>query len=345
MSSTELLLTTKLTTAELTLLKTAYVLQGEPQPYRVGKAGINNLVVGLQWDGQHYVLKRHTSQSDLATLRYEHALLQWLGRQGLPFAVPTPVATQMGETLLPTGVDYLALYPVIAGVAPNPQHPEQMEEFGRSLAKLHQALAVHPQHNRPQMHGYSELGQVHPNAPDGATVTPEQVGLMPSGEWDDLFAWWRTEFAAMQLFIEKHYRYLPRQVIHGDYVPSNSLFAGDKLTGLLDFEFAMPDARALDVAMGLEFTLRSWENPDPWAVGTAFCRGYGSIQKLAAAECAAFLRLMDLRDMVSILWWLGRSQGAVVKELWRLHDFRTARAWRITHAGEFANLINSTLAA
>jgi len=54
----------------------------------------------------------------------------------------------------------------------------------------------------------------------------------------------------------KHQRPSIQKVIHGDFTPSNTLHAGGRLTGIIDFEFAGPDARAMDVASGLYFCLR-----------------------------------------------------------------------------------------
>src|SRR5690606_30172167 len=98
---------------------------------------------------------------------------------------------------------------------------------------------------------------------------------------DDL-GWWRDEVGRVTRFVAAHYAALPHQVIHGDFTPSNTLFVDDRLTAVLDFDMAVPDARAMDVAAGLTFAMRVDEQPDPWGQAVAFCRGYGAVQRLSA---------------------------------------------------------------
>jgi homoserine kinase type II len=66
------------------------------------------------------------------------------------------------------------------------------------------------------------------------------------------------------------YAALPRQIIHGDFVPFNLLVQDDRVTAVLDFEAAMHDLRALDLAMALA----AWGSgrmgtgaPWPWTPG------------------------------------------------------------------------------
>jgi Ser/Thr protein kinase RdoA (MazF antagonist) len=122
-----------------------------------------------------------------------------------------------------------------------------------------------------------------------------------------LFGWWRTEAAQLQAFVNGPYRALPWQMCHNDFSPSNVLVAQGRVRAVLDFEFATPAARALDVAMGLRMTMRYWENPAPWTALRRFCRGYTRRLPLTAAELQAIPWLIRLRSAISTLWWLGRT--------------------------------------
>jgi Ser/Thr protein kinase RdoA (MazF antagonist) len=67
---------------------------------------------------------------------------------------------------------------------------------------------------------------------------------------------------------------LPRSVIHGDFNGGNLLFRNQKLTGVLDFDFAHPDLRVVDIAIAVNFTL---------ALPTVVA-GYNSVAKLCEEE-------------------------------------------------------------
>src|SRR5262249_47795620 len=55
--------------------------------------------------------------------------------------------------------------------------------------------------------------------------------------------------------VEEHvptlYTTLPQQIIHGDFDPSNVLMEGDRILGLLDFEFSGQDLRVADLLIPL----------------------------------------------------------------------------------------------
>jgi Ser/Thr protein kinase RdoA (MazF antagonist) len=92
--------------------------------------------------------------------------------------------------------------------------------------------------------------------------------------------------------------------------PANLLVAMNQAVALLDFEFATPAARAMDVAQGLRMTTRVWENPDSWPVFRAFCRGYKHWNGLSSYEIEVLPWLMRLRTALVVVWWLGRMEAA-----------------------------------
>ena len=49
---------------------------------------------------------------------------------------------------------------------------------------------------------------------------------------------------------------------------------GGRVAAVLDFEFACPAPRALDLAMGLRMTMRVWESGDPWPAARRFLESY-----------------------------------------------------------------------
>lgn len=115
--------------------------------------------------------------------------------------------------------------------------------------------------------------------------------------------------AGLQTFVAGPYRTLPWQLCHNDVTPGNVLIEGSRASAVLDFEFATPAARALDVAMGLRMTMRYWENPEPWPAIRHFCRGYRRHLSLTEAEVLALPQLLRLRSALPTLWWMGRTDA------------------------------------
>jgi homoserine kinase type II len=275
--------------------------------FALGAQGVNNTTRGLHTGGGDLIWKTYTAHSNADTLLYEHHLLAWLDAQGLPFAVPIPLATRRGTTLLPSAVGTQALFSKLPGALPHPGNPYQARAVGTGLAQLHRVLRTYPATPRPGMSAYGDLERVHVRISDPFTLTAADLGLPNTPENAKLLEWWHDELAALRSFIVGPYRALPWQVIHSDFSPANTLFENEQLLAILDFEFASPDARVMDVAAGLVFILRIWEGEPHWEAAQAFLDGYQRVIPLEAGERVALPWLMRLRNVTAAIWWFGRD--------------------------------------
>jgi Ser/Thr protein kinase RdoA (MazF antagonist) len=103
------------------------------------------------------------------------------------------------------------------------------------------------------------------------------------------------------------YRRLPQQLLHRDYDPSNILVDNQQVTAVLDFEFAGPDLRVLDVCVAL-----SWWPVDllgtgkEWDVIDALGISYVTHFPLSEQELLAFPDIWRLRDAISWVYRMGR---------------------------------------
>lgn len=313
----------------------AYDLTPPVAIFALAAVGTNNRTVGVRTGAGDFIWKAYQTFTDPAVLRYEHRLLHWLADQNLSFAVPTPVPDRSGETLSATGAGWQALFPFLPGQRPDRRDPLQLAAAGAALGELHVALARYPATRRPNVPAYGDLDRIHPAVPAPEALTPRDFGLSGAPPHDELIAWWRDALRRLRAFGAGPYRALPWQVIHGDFSIGNTFFSEGRLTAILDFEFAAPDARALDVAAGLEFAMRYWEAAAEaeWrAIAMAFCRGYARQVVLTDAELAAIPRLMELRDAVSAIWHTGQglSRGGT-RGLTSLEHWRETARWLAAH--------------
>lgn len=305
----------------------------EPFTTFVIPSGSNNYIIGIHSGDGDFALKTIGAPHDLAALRHEQTLLGWLAEQALSFAVPAPLPTRQGDPILQTAEGYHILMPLLPGQKPDWQEPTQIELVGAALGELHPVLIRYPHSVDHALPPYGALGLIHPALPNPYDLTAAQLNLVPTTAVDEWLVWWRAELALLRAFVEGAYRSLPQQLIHSDFGHSNTLFLhddrGGHISAILDFEFAGPDARVMDLASALYFCTRLWENPAPLVNAVSFCRGYGSQQRLTPAEIAAIPWLMRLRNAASAIWWLGRqlTAGDSINMAERMTDMRHFVTW------------------
>jgi homoserine kinase type II len=300
-----------------------------PAPWTVTPAGgLNNTSAYVDTPAGAFVLRVYRNTADPERVGYEHALLRALQREGLPFAVPCPVPTPAGETLVsvpaarPGGRPALAaLFPRLPGGAPAAHDPRQVREAGAALGALHGALArVDVPTPRPFPPAVGLLGPVpapaeaEGAAPAGAPVPAEDplrldgLPLAPG------------QRAALEALVDRLratvpplYAALPRQVIHWDFEPSNVLFEGGRVAAVLDFEFAAPDLRAMDVARGLHaWTRGALPGGRAWGAAEAFAAGYGERGALTPAEAQGAPDLLLLGQLAVFVHWAQRGRRGML---------------------------------
>lgn len=331
------------------LLTARYALVPPVTVAPLGSAGVNNAVWSVRTGAGEFVWKElaHASSGALA-LEYEHWLLAELARQDLPFALPVPVRSLDGATFLHLpggGVGLLA--PRLPGEQLSRHDLGETAAFGEATGALLTALARVSPRPHPTLTPYGDLRRTHPRLPEPAALTPAALGLPETAEHLDLFNWWRELVAATAAFVAGPYRALPWQLTHADLAPGNALAVAGRVTALLDFEFAQPDARAIDLAAVLTHVLRLWERDTAEALdaAAAFCRGFGRTGALTETEIVALPDLLLLRNAVITIWWLGRDLDAEHPlDLSRLEGVRTLATWLQAHGDDLRDTIRRALA-
>jgi Ser/Thr protein kinase RdoA (MazF antagonist) len=277
----------------------------QPRRLRPTGSGINSLTHFVEAGAGGYLLKVYQATADLARLRYEHALLGALREAGLPFAVPAPLPSRAGDTIvrLPDGERLAALFELIPGQPPDRTNPTHARAIGRALGQLHRALAGIELGPPPDPERcYGALDRVHAQVPDPLAAPDE----LPIG--GDERRRLRAILAELVDQVPNLYARLPRQLCHCDYGPGQTLIVGDRISGVLDFEFAGPDLRAIDVATGWYWTC-SRSVDDRWPPIAAFAAGYRAVVKPTEAELAAAPTLARLQRAAGLVHWVGRLRA------------------------------------
>ena len=302
------------TTLDRAALLSAWPL-GEVRRMTPTEPGHNNRSWIVEADAGKYVLRRYDNLGERA-IRFEHALLTYLGRTALPFAVPVPVESSARSSL---HVAYdsdgrpirLALFPFLPGEHPPGEDLEVAERLGEALAHLHPALASATDALGPSPNtGYGDLHNVHPLLPD-----PLAAGHALDLDAAEGRALERTTQRALEA-VARWYPRLPRQLIHSDYGFFNILMEDGRVSAVLDFEFSCRDVRAMDFASGVRNASRAaWFHGGSFEPAARFMRGYARVQRPTDDEVRAIPELVRLADVVIMLHWTGRMlQGLAERE-------------------------------
>lgn len=251
-----------------------------------------------------YVLKWYRNVWDLRQLRFEHALLNALASATLPFAVPAPVPTLSGEnhvTLQRGSESYLlVLFRLISGRSTVLGDAAEAHRCGEALAALDEALGrVSLDTSVALPEAFGSLSSIHILVPRPLEAVEELAGsdriarIMSDAE----DRWQRVTSIGN------------RQLIHGDFYPSNTLMCSGKVSGILDFEFSGLGLRVMDFAVGLAaFSTKGWKHGCLGDTLEAFARGYLRKTPFAGEELSAVPTMMLKREASSLVHWIGRME-------------------------------------
>jgi homoserine kinase type II len=287
-----------------------------------------------------FVLRVYVNTRDPQRVQYEHAILLALQPQGLSFRVPAPVRTRSGGTFTTLDDGSLAaLFDLLPGAPPDRTNLQHIHACGAALAELHKALQRLTVTSSPDLDlpTYGDLERIHPLVPDPWSL-PAALPLEAAE---------RTHLTHildnLRVVIPTLYATLPTQLCHSDYSPGNTLFTGERLSAILDFEFAGPDVRAIDVIVGCY-----WSVGSRWGSGTelptirAFLSGYATRGALTTDERTALPTLARLSAATSLVHWTGRHRAQLAtterlrEQIARLLDLDR---WLTSHAAVFNSSI------
>lgn len=292
---------------------------GQAQPLT---RGTNNIMYRVETPVGVFALRIAGGRVNPRRIAFEQDILTQLRALGLPFALPIALPMAQGDLyarMRTAAGDALAtLTPLIPGQAPQRDDLAQAERAGEAIALLDEALArvrfAHPD-EAIDWRSTGDLAHCHPLVPDPRAAIGELA--LPDEALRRLLA----DYDALLERIAPLYASLPRQLCHEDTDPSNLLMEGERVTGVLDWEFCALDLRPTDLVVALTWwPVERFGTGEEWPIMAALLRGYARHRTLQAAEVAAIPTLFQLRAYTSLIHRLGRQrEGLSPMEhvLWR----------------------------
>lgn len=307
--------------------------------------GTNNRSFFVTANEGRFFLKIYRNLLAGDRLAFEHALLRALDELRLPFAVPVPITSRSGATMveIDTGEgQWLAsLSVVIPGYTARFGDASETAICGEALATLTRALgAMRLPPHIPVPRTFGDLAKAHPLVNDPETAIRHQ--LQKASMADELM---RLMEATTQEWNHRTAGWTG-QVIHSDFYPANVMVENHRVTGVVDFEFAGWGVRAMDFATGLmAFGLKRQDDVG-WSLAQAFAGGYLCWLPLAIDELAAVPTMLRMRELTSLIHWLGRMQQGITSSAdidERAHRALELHHWLNRHQDElFRRLVTSS---
>lgn len=252
--------------------------------------GVENSNYFLLTERGRFILTLYEKRVAETDLPFFLSLLEYLEMRGV--TCPRPVRGRDGQIVRRLAGRPAALQTFLDGVSPKRPGVAHCGEAGAASARLHEACRGFTlrRGNALSLSGWQALA-----ASTAAGADAVSPGL-------------RRTIADEIAFLERAWpKDLPEGVIHADMFPDNTLFVGEKLTGVIDFYFACNDMLAYDVAVNLSCWCFEPDGSFNITKGRAFLSRYQAVRQLSQAE----------RDALPVL-----ARGAALRFLLtRLHDW------------------------
>lgn len=261
--------------------------------------GVENSNYFLLTSGGRYILTLYEKRVAEGDLPFFLGLLDHLAAQGV--TCPRPVHGRDGAIVRRLAGRPAAIQTFLDGVSPKRPGVAHCAEAGATSAKLHEACRGFGlrRANALSLEGWKGLAASTAAGADGVKAGLKQV------------------IADEIAYLAAHWpKGLPDGVIHADMFPDNTLFVGERLTGVIDFYFACNDMLAYDVAVNLNCWCFEADGSFNITKGRAFLSQYQAVRALSDAERAALpvlARGAALRFLLTRLHdWIHHDPNALV---------------------------------
>lgn len=269
---------------------------GRPLAVKGIASGIENSNLFLTTETGEYVLTVFEKLT-FDQLPFYLELMRHLADNGV--LVPAPVANRQGDILHALHGKPCAIVTKLEGrseLAPKPAH---CAAVGAMMAKMHLAGRTFPL-QQPNLRGLDWWRD----------TTPIVLPYLPEAARQLL----RAELHAQEAFAASAiHGQLPRGPVHADLFRDNAMFAGERLTGFLDFYFAGCDSWLFDVAVAVNDWCVDLDTGELDEMRVrALLDAYHAVRRFTPAEETAWRTMLRAG---ALRFWLSR-----------LYDFHLPRA-------------------
>ncbi|MBW7476923.1 phosphotransferase [Paenibacillus oenotherae] len=306
--------------------------------------GLTNYSRIVTIDKKKYVARIYDRYSkSLDRLNDEIRLLDYLEDCSLSFDVPAFLPARDGEkySRLSNG-QYGTMVRFIEGEPPDLSLSAHVSEYGRSIGEISAALLSFSQPVEQQEQGqqlrFYLLNSLHPLSNEQSV---DQFVQHPPFEIDRgqllIFVQSLSEVRSSTAWFER----LPMGLVHHDLLIFNLLIGSDgKMKGILDYDFASYDVRALELAICINHLLQARDGS--LAPVKLFVQEYRQFITLTAEEMESIPQLMRMYYTALLCIYIGQyDSGRDIVQYFAfiLNQLVTRRDWLKTNEQELIAIL------
>ena len=292
------------------------------------------------------VLRVYNNSNDDPKVEFEHRILELLGREEtLSFAIPETIPSARGGrnfVKLSTGAS-ACLFRAIGGGLPK---LSKVREIGLCAGELSMAMGRIDRDDVPSVcptHPYWDIYRVH------RAVTKELFyETLRSHQFDPWRVWAdevEDDLIQVEGMLGSYGDILHWSFIHGDLHYDNILVDDGGVTGLLDFEFAAYDWRAMELAICLS---KYCSEGEPLGYFERFVDGFAVHGELTRVEMESMCVLIRLRILSNVVYFVGRAlsgEDGLSTLTSRIETYCKRLRWLKTNESEIVCLIKEKFVA
>ena len=228
---------------------------------------------------------RICKQQPVASIEKEIEFMQIIRPQGLKVAYP--ISNEMGSDIFQSGEFPALMYDFVEG-HDAPLNSDSRNQIAMEVAKLN-SIEVPDGFVKPNNLNFQNCVELEAKLDAAPYQFPE------------VFAHFRSELKLLEKYVHLD---LPRGFVHGDVFPNNTIFQGNELKAIIDFEEFAVETLLCDVAMTIVgFCLDDELRVDSKAQ-QEFLDGYETIRPLSDSEKAALPYFIRWAALAMISWHL-----------------------------------------
>ena len=203
-------------------------------------------------------------EKDSTELNMQIALLQHLYQHAYPTVYP--ILTKNQKPLIHETFGSVMLYPFLRGTQPQPS-PNVLAQLGKALAKLH---CISPITGLPHFAmGISQMRPFFEEVQDTQFATHPFVESL------------KSELASMKPQLNAS---LPRGLLHGDLFLDNTLFDGEEMVAILDFEEGCYDTLLIDIGLTIIGSCYTSQHELNFEAARRFLDAYNAVRPMKESE-------------------------------------------------------------
>lgn len=265
--------------------------------------GLTNATQILNVDGQKYVLRvynRYTKQQ--AAIVLEDELVSYLAAKQLTFFVPLFMKSLDGRLFVELSDGAIgSVMTFLEGSPPHVTTVQQALEFGKLVGEIVRALSQFSPSSGFEGVPFTDWYHLHQLADYEAAQSFFQINPFQLATEDIQYL---TELISDVEHKKAQLEELSRQFVHHDILVFNLLAVEQRITGVLDFDFASLDIGMMDFTICLNHILQLGEGS--WELAGAFVQGYSAHRTHTMQELEQLRLLTQIYHIAVLHIYIGQ---------------------------------------